>query len=49
MLDCPLCGIELLGQEGFPLLRCLHCDRWFELQLDGQIVPLKLQALVRIM
>ena len=47
-LDCPYCGLMLLGQDGFPLYRCDSCNCWFEQQTDGQIVPLKLDAFVRL-
>ena len=38
----------LLGQDGFPLYRCDSCNCWFERQIDGLIVPLKLDAFVRL-
>ncbi len=45
-LNCPICGMELLGQQGYPLLRCLPCDCWFELQPNGSVVSLHLAALL---
>jgi hypothetical protein len=48
-LHCSVCGLKLLGQNGYPLLRCLDYDRWFELREDGAIVPLRIESLGRVM
>jgi len=44
-MNCPNCDQELLGESNFPLKRCQYCERWFEVQEDGSIVPLNLSLL----
>jgi len=46
-LSCPICDLELLGQDKCPLKRCERCCLWFELQDDGKLIPLRIDNLAK--
>jgi hypothetical protein len=40
-MKCPICEVQLLGQEDYLLKRCEQCSLWFEVQGDGELIPLR--------